>query len=382
MTPAVRRGWLRRALFLEIVSVVWMAAEGGVAIAAGVVAGSLSLEAFGVDSLIEILTALVVLWRLRVEMAPAPGLEDRVEATERHAARLVAVGLLALALYILVEAVMTVWTRGVARPGAWGFIVAVIAAAGMPVLWAAKRRAARALDSEALREDALGNLVCGLMAVILLAGLAAQRAGLWWADPAAALLLGVIVAREGWEAWERGREPTRLSVRAFVGLGSNMGDRAQTLAHALRLLEGPGVSIAARSPVYESPPWGVPDQPRYLNQVVELRTTLSPAELLARCLDVERRLGRVRTTRWGPRTIDLDILLYDEIEMSTPDLTIPHPHLPGRAFMLVPLADLAPGLVLPGGKTVETLLRALPDRGEIREYVPTEGAREQASPAG
>ena len=381
---AARRAWLRRALLLEVLSLAWMAAEGGVALAAGVAGGGLSLEAFGVDSLIEIVTALVVLWRLRVEVGtgPAPDSGDRVAATERHAARLVAAGLLALALYVLVEAVMTLLTREVARPGPWGFIVAAVAAAGMPVLWAAKRQAARALDSEALREDAFSNLVCGLMAVILLAGLAAQRAGLWWADPVAALLLGVIVAREGWEAWEHGREPSPHPARVFIGLGSNQGDRAQVLAQALSLLGGPDVSVVARSPVYESPPWGVADQPWFLNQVAEVRTTLSPSELLARCLDVERRLGRVRAMRWGPRTIDLDILLYDQLEMTTPELAIPHPRLRRRAFALVPLADLAPGLQLPSGETVEALLGALPDRAAVREYAPTGSERGQASPGG
>lgn len=155
-------------------------------------------------------------------------------------------------------------------------------------------------------------------------------------------------------------------VRAFLGLGSNQGDRAQMLARALDLLPGPGVRIVTRSRVYESPPWGVTDQPWFLNQVIEAWTTLPPHELLARCREVEQALGRVRVMRWGPRTIDVDILLYGDLVMATPDLMIPHPELRRRAFVLVPLAELAPTLRLPTGEAVAALVEALPDRASVR----------------
>lgn len=154
--------------------------------------------------------------------------------------------------------------------------------------------------------------------------------------------------------------------RAFLGLGSNLGDRAGMLSAALRLLAGRDLRIVRTSCVYESPPWGKTDQPAFLNQVVEIETTLSPQGLLARCREVEERLGRVRRERWGPRTIDIDILLYGDRQIDTPDLVVPHAELRRRAFVLVPLAELAPALRLPTGETVEDLLRAVPDRAAVR----------------
>ena len=158
--------------------------------------------------------------------------------------------------------------------------------------------------------------------------------------------------------------------RVFLGLGSNLGDRAQMLSRARALLEGPDLRMVGGSRVYESPPWGMADQPWFLNQVVEIRTGLPPRALLSRCLDIEARLGRVRTVRWGPRTIDIDILLYGGLEMNAPDLIIPHPRLRRRAFALIPLEELAPGLILPDGTAVESALAALPDRAGVQEYVP------------
>ncbi len=138
------------------------------------------------------------------------------------------------------------------------------------------------------------------------------------------------------------------------------------LARARDLLNGPRIRIVARSRVYESPPWGLPDQPWFLNQTIEIETTLSPRGLLARCQEVEQGLGRLRTVRWGPRTIDVDILLYDDVVMTAPDLVIPHPELRRRAFVLVPLAEIAPALRLPTGEAVATLRDALPDRADVR----------------
>jgi 2-amino-4-hydroxy-6-hydroxymethyldihydropteridine diphosphokinase len=132
-------------------------------------------------------------------------------------------------------------------------------------------------------------------------------------------------------------------VRAFIGLGSNLGDRRAHLQAAVAALP----DVAAVSPVYETAPVGGPGQGRYLNCVVELATDRSPHELLAVALAIETAAGRVRAERWGPRPIDVDILLMGELELDAPDLVVPHPRLWDRAFVLVPLHDLAPDLVAP-----------------------------------
>ncbi len=154
-------------------------------------------------------------------------------------------------------------------------------------------------------------------------------------------------------------------VRAFLGLGSNMGDRAGFLRDAIRRLDGPDLRVAARSGVYETVPWGLTGQATYLNQVVAVETALAPRALLERCRAVEASLGRVRGKRWGPRTVDVDILLYGAAAVREPDLAIPHRDLAHRAFVLVPLAEAAPGLRLPDGRSVEALLAASPDRDTV-----------------
>jgi 2-amino-4-hydroxy-6-hydroxymethyldihydropteridine diphosphokinase len=172
-------------------------------------------------------------------------------------------------------------------------------------------------------------------------------------------------------AERRDRAPDRSasgSVRVFLGLGSNLGDRAAMLVQARALLEGPVLRIVAASSVYDTSPWGVVDQPRYLNQVLEGWTTLPPRGLLQRCLDVETRLGRVRSARWGSRTIDVDILLYGTCEVAEPDLTIPHPRMAQRAFVLVPLAELDAALRMPGGATIRSLLDASSGQDDVRVY--------------
>lgn len=137
---------------------------------------------------------------------------------------------------------------------------------------------------------------------------------------------------------------------AYVGLGANLDDPAEQLRHALEeLTRLPGTRVAARSHLYKSPPLGPPDQPDYINAAAALVTTLSPLELLAALRAVERQHGRRRDgTRWGPRTLDLDILLYGELLLDTPELVLPHPGLHERAFVLYPLMDIAPELVIPG----------------------------------
>ena len=149
-------------------------------------------------------------------------------------------------------------------------------------------------------------------------------------------------------------------MRAYVGLGSNLGDRESTIRRAVALLdEAPGVDVLAVSTLRETEPWGPVEQPTYLNGAVELETELEPRALLDVLLDVERRLGRVRTARWGPRTIDLDLLLHGDAIVHEPGLTLPHPHLHERRFALEPLAELAPDAVVPGRGKVVDLLRRL-----------------------
>jgi 2-amino-4-hydroxy-6-hydroxymethyldihydropteridine diphosphokinase len=146
-----------------------------------------------------------------------------------------------------------------------------------------------------------------------------------------------------------------VTVVAYVGLGSNLGDREAAIRRAAELL-------AARrlSSIRETEPWGLTGQPRFLNAVAELETELEPRPLLERLLEVEQRLGRRRTgLRWGPRTIDLDLLLYGDRVIDEPGLQVPHPHLGERLFAVEPLAELAPELEIPGNGTVRALLAGL-----------------------
>lgn len=137
-------------------------------------------------------------------------------------------------------------------------------------------------------------------------------------------------------------------MRYVIGLGANLGDRWAALREAVARLAAAGVVIEARSPVYETPPMHITEQPSFLNAAVRVATPLSPHELLELCLGVERAMGRVRTLRWGPRTIDIDLLWYDGPAVHAPDLTLPHPRLAERPFALVPLRDTAPeGAVIP-----------------------------------
>lgn len=149
--------------------------------------------------------------------------------------------------------------------------------------------------------------------------------------------------------------------RAYVGLGANLGDRAATLARALELLGARAqIEIVAVSAFRETDPVGFLDQPRFLNAAAAIDTSLSPEELLATLLDVERELGRTREgPRYGPRTIDLDLLLIEGVTVDEPGLTLPHPRLHERAFALAPLAELDPSLVVPGHGSVRELLLSL-----------------------
>jgi 2-amino-4-hydroxy-6-hydroxymethyldihydropteridine diphosphokinase len=149
--------------------------------------------------------------------------------------------------------------------------------------------------------------------------------------------------------------------RAYVGLGANLGDREATLRRAVELLAGvEGVEVVAVSELRETEPVGVVDQPAFLNGAVAVETSLSPRELLDSLLRVELQLGRVRDgTRWGPRTVDLDLLVYGDEVVDEPGLRVPHRRLHERRFALEPLAELDPALVVPGQGAVSALLTRL-----------------------
>jgi 2-amino-4-hydroxy-6-hydroxymethyldihydropteridine diphosphokinase len=161
---------------------------------------------------------------------------------------------------------------------------------------------------------------------------------------------------EGWE-------------RVYLGLGSNLGDRERNLRAAVeRLAAMPGVRILRCSRVYETEPVGPGDQPWFLNAVVEADTSLSPETLLRRAKAIEAELGRQPGPRWGPRPLDVDILLYGERSLDLPDLTIPHPELWSRLFVLVPLAELRPDLSGPSGHSILARVDELRGAHAIRPH--------------
>ena len=151
--------------------------------------------------------------------------------------------------------------------------------------------------------------------------------------------------------------------RAFLSLGGNLGEPAVAMGSALRMLDAaPDIDVVAVSSLYKTPPWGKIDQPDFLNAAAELRTTLSPRGLLDVCLEVEHRLKRVRKERWGPRLIDMDILAFGDSKIHEAGLEIPHPRMLERAFVLVPLAEIAADFVIEG-LSVNAHLSSLDARG-------------------
>ena len=156
-------------------------------------------------------------------------------------------------------------------------------------------------------------------------------------------------------------------VKAFLSLGSNMGDRLEYLSKAIdKIAQIQGCNILNKSRVYETEPWGYENQEAFLNLCISIETSLSPYELLESLQRIELELDRVRKIHWGPRTIDIDILLFDDIICEDDKLTIPHPRMRERAFVLIPLYDIEKNLIIDGIK-LEDLINKIDTRG-IKEY--------------
>ncbi len=173
----------------------------------------------------------------------------------------------------------------------------------------------------------------------------------------------MIAGGEGGGAWRR----------AAIGIGSNLDDPASQVRRALRALEQlPGAHVLASSELYASPPWGFAEQPWFVNAAAVIETRLAAAQLHAALGDIEDQFGRLRDgPRWGPRILDLDLLLYGDEIIDTPSLAVPHPRMIGRAFVLVPLADIAADWRIPGAGTVAEACAALdPDQRSLQRIAP------------
>jgi 2-amino-4-hydroxy-6-hydroxymethyldihydropteridine diphosphokinase len=152
----------------------------------------------------------------------------------------------------------------------------------------------------------------------------------------------------------------------YIGIGANLGDRKASCLRSIEILKEKGIVIRKISSLYETEPWGVEDQPKFLNMAIEIETGLAPEYLLALLKDIEKEIGREHTSRWGPRTIDLDILLFNDLIIDREDLTIPHPHMHERDFVLRPLFEIAPDIKHPVlqvtiRELVQTLYKKAPD---------------------
>jgi 2-amino-4-hydroxy-6-hydroxymethyldihydropteridine diphosphokinase len=156
----------------------------------------------------------------------------------------------------------------------------------------------------------------------------------------------------------------------FLSLGTNLADRQANLLEARRRL-GSQVAITGASSIYETDPWGFEEQPPFLNQVLVGQTVLAPEALLTLCKDIEGQMGRQPTFRYGPRLIDIDILMVDQLRLNTERLTLPHPRLTERAFVIIPLAELAPDVNIPGAEaTASELAQGLEETGGVKRWIP------------
>jgi 2-amino-4-hydroxy-6-hydroxymethyldihydropteridine diphosphokinase len=165
---------------------------------------------------------------------------------------------------------------------------------------------------------------------------------------------------------------TDRSVKAFLALGGNLGDVRKTFDRAVQMLcADEAVRLLGRSSDYRTPPWGVTEQPPFINAVIEVATSLEPRALFLRAVAIERALGRERhkVQRWGPRTIDIDILAYDDVVIHDPDLTLPHPRMFERGFVLMPLAEIASDRIIAGIRVRDALARV--DIGGIEKLPPS-----------
>lgn len=134
---------------------------------------------------------------------------------------------------------------------------------------------------------------------------------------------------------------------AYIGIGSNLGNREENCEKAIKLLEGNNIKVTKRSSMIETEPWGIENQPKFINMAVEIETDLEPEELLSLLKKIEREIGRSSAERWGPRKIDIDILFYDDLVLKIPEFEIPHPHIADREFVLKPLSEIAPEKIHP-----------------------------------
>jgi len=159
-----------------------------------------------------------------------------------------------------------------------------------------------------------------------------------------------------------------MSNTSYISLGSNMGDRCESLKAAIEELNThSNLRVINTSSIYETDPVGYEDQDQFLNMVVEVSTNLNPFELLSLCLDIEKKLGRKRDIRWGPRTIDLDILLYNQENIKSEKLTVPHPRMHERAFVIIPLLEIASSIKLPTMEIpLQSILEDISDREGVR----------------
>lgn len=155
-----------------------------------------------------------------------------------------------------------------------------------------------------------------------------------------------------------------------IGIGSNLGDRAGNIHQAANALDATaGIGVSKMAPLYETEPWGNTDQPEFLNTCLKAQTTLSPLEVLSACLGIEEAMGRERVEKWGPRIIDLDVLVYGDQTIEQPGLTVPHPHIADRAFVLLPLADIWPNARI-DGRAISELAERYAASTEIWRYEP------------